>query len=126
MSSTFPMGGLLAQLRPVLNKKASDSRVYPLTVQITIDIPDSLAAQYLPPGKDAARAVMEDALVQAYREERISGRQLMEALGIPTRYDLDGFLKARQVWINYTPEELEQERLVSQALRESRTAQLQG
>jgi len=100
--------------------------VYSLTVQITIDIPDSLAGQYLPPGKDAARAVMEDALVQAYREERISGRQLMEALGIPTRYDLDGFLKARQVWINYTPEELEQERLASQALRDSRTAQLQG
>jgi hypothetical protein len=100
--------------------------VYPLTVQITIDIPDNLAGQYLPPGKDAARAVMEDALVQAHREERISGRQLMEALDIPTRYELDGFLKARQVWIEYTPEELEQERLVSQALRESRAAQLQG
>jgi hypothetical protein len=95
-------------------------------VQITIDIPDDLVGQYLPPGKDAARAVMEDALVQAYREDRISGRQLMEALGIPTRYDLDGFLKARQVWIEYTAEELEQERRVSQALRESRAAQLQG
>lgn len=100
--------------------------MYPLTVQITIDIPDDLAGQYLPSGKDAARAVMEDALVQAYREDRISGRQLMEALGIPTRYELDGFLKARQVWIEYTPEELDRERLVSQALREGRTAQLPG
>jgi predicted nucleic acid-binding protein len=59
-------------------------------VRITIDIPDDLAVQYLPAGKDAAQAVMEDALVQAYREERISARQLMEALGIPTRYELDG------------------------------------
>jgi hypothetical protein len=75
-------------------------------MQITIDIPDDLAGQYLPSGKDAARAVMEDALVQAYREERISGHQLMTALGIPTRYELDGFLKARQVWIEYTPEEM--------------------
>ncbi len=97
-----------------------------VTVQITIDIPDDLAAQYLPSDKDPSRTVIEDALVQAYREDRISGHQLMTALGIPTRYELDGFLKARQVWIEYTPEELEQERLVSQALRESRAAQLQG
>jgi hypothetical protein len=75
-------------------------------VQITIDIPDDLAAQYLPSDKDPSRTVMEDALVQAYREERISGHQLMTALGIPTRYELDGFLKARQVWIEYTPEEM--------------------
>jgi len=75
-------------------------------MQITVNIPDEIAGQYLPAGKDAARAVVEDALVQAYREERISGRQLMEALGIPTRYELDGFLKARQVWIEYTPEEM--------------------
>ncbi len=75
-------------------------------MQITIDIPDDLAAQYLPSDKDPSRTVMEDALVQAYREERISGHQLMTALGIPTRYELDGFLKARQVWIEYTPEEM--------------------
>jgi hypothetical protein len=95
-------------------------------VQITINIPDNLAGQYPPSGKDAARAVMEDALVQAYREGRISGRQLMEALCIPTRYELDDFLKTRQVWIEYTPEELERERLVSRALRDSRGAQLEG
>ena len=94
-------------------------------MQITIDIPDDLASQYIPAGRDASRAVLEDALVQAYREDRISGRQLMEVLGIPTRYELDGFLKSRQVWIEYTPEELEQERLVSQTLRENRAAQLQ-
>lgn len=61
----------------------------------------------------------------AYREDHISGHQLMEVLGIPTRYELDGFLKSRQVWIEYTPEELEQERLASQTLRENRAAQLQ-
>jgi hypothetical protein len=53
---------------------------------------------------------LEDALVQAYRENRISGHQLMTALGIETRYELDGFLKARQVWIEYSLEELEADR----------------
>jgi hypothetical protein len=75
-------------------------------MQVTVEIPDNLAAQVIPAGQDPARALLEDALVQAYRENRVSGRELMEALGIATRYELDGFLKARQVWIEYTPEQM--------------------
>ena len=75
-------------------------------MQVTVNIPDDLVTQLIPAGQDPSRAVLEDALVQAYREDRISGRQLMEALGISTRYELDGFLKARQVWIEYTPEQM--------------------
>jgi hypothetical protein len=84
-------------------------------MQVTLDIPDDLAAQFIPAGQDAARAVLEDALVEAYREDRISGRQLMEALGIETRYELDGFLKARHVYIEYTWDELQRERLAMEA-----------
>jgi hypothetical protein len=79
-------------------------------VQVTVNIPDNLASQLIPAGQDPARAVLEDALVQAYRENRISGHQLQQALGIETRYELDGFLKARQVWIEYSLEELEADR----------------
>jgi hypothetical protein len=75
-------------------------------MQVTVDIPDDLAVQLIPAGQDPARAVLEDALVQAYREDRISGHQLQQALGIETRYQLDGFLKARGVWIEYTPEQM--------------------
>lgn len=85
-------------------------------MQVTVDIPDALASQLIPAGQDPSRAVLEDALVQAYREERISGRQLMEALGIETRYELDGFLKARQVWMEYTPEQMEPDRLVMEQI----------
>jgi hypothetical protein len=81
-------------------------QVYPIAMQVTVNIPDDLAAQLIPAGQDPARAVLEDALVQAYRENRISGHQLQQALGIETRYELDGFLKARQVWIEYTPEQM--------------------
>jgi hypothetical protein len=79
-------------------------------MQVMVEIPDNLAAQVIPAGQDPARALLEDALVQAYRENRVSGRELMEALGIATRYELDGFLKARQVWIGYTLEELDRDR----------------
>jgi hypothetical protein len=81
-------------------------------MQVTVNIPDDLAQQLIPAGQDPARAVLEDALVQAYRENRISRHQLQQALGIETRYELDGFLKARQVWIEYSLEEMERDRAV--------------
>jgi hypothetical protein len=67
-------------------------------------------------GQEPSRALLEDALVQAYREERISGPQLMQALGIETRDELDGFLKARHVYIEYSIEELNREREIMEAL----------
>jgi hypothetical protein len=75
-------------------------------MQVVVDIPDNLAPQLIAAGRNPARSVLEDALVQAYREGRITAGQLMDALGIATRYELDGFLKARQVWIEYTPEQM--------------------
>ena len=75
-------------------------------MQVVVEIPDGLASQLIAVGQNPARAVLEDVLVQAYRGNRISGSQLMEALGIATHYELDGFLKARQVWIEYTPEQM--------------------
>jgi len=75
-------------------------------MQVTVEIPDNLAHQLIPEGQNPARAILEDALVQAYRENKISGHQLMQALGIETRVELDGFLKARNVWIEYTPEQM--------------------
>ena len=85
-------------------------------MQVTLNIPDSLAEQLIPMGQEPSRALLEDALVQAYREERISGPQLMQALGIETRDELDGFLKARHVDIEYSIEELNREREIMEAL----------
>jgi len=88
-------------------------------MQVTVEIPDNLAAQVIPAGQDPARALLEDALVQAYRESRVSGRELMEALGIATRYELDGFLKARAVDHGaYGAEDLEQDIQTMDRLRE--------
>jgi len=45
-------------------------------MQVTLNIPDDLAPRLIPAGHDPARAVLEDALVQACREIRISRHQL--------------------------------------------------
>ena len=77
---------------------------------IKLDIPDDLAPQFTRPGEDLARTVLEDAAVEAYRMRRLTGTQLRRLLGLATRYELDGLLKARRVWSEYTLEDLKCDR----------------
>ena len=75
-------------------------------MQITLEIPDELAATLAPAGQDPTRAALEALGLEAYRQRRISGYQLRTLLGIPSRYELDGFLKEHQVE-KYTAEDFE-------------------
>lgn len=77
---------------------------------ITLDIPDDLTPHFTRPGQDLARTVLQDAAVEAYRTRRVTGSQLRRLLGLATRYELDGLLKARQVWLEYTLENLKRDR----------------
>lgn len=47
--------------------------------------------------------------VGAYRAHRLTGAQLRRLLGIPSRYELDAFLKKRGVWLEYTLEDFRRE-----------------
>ena len=74
-------------------------------MDITVTIPDELARQLIPEGLDPARHALEDMAVAAYRAHRLSGWQVRRLLGIPSRYELDAFLKQRGVWLEYTLED---------------------
>ena len=78
-------------------------------MEITVTIPDDLARQIVPEGLDPARQALEDMAVEAYRAHRLSGSQLRRLLGIPSRYELDAFLKKRGVWLEYTLEDFRRE-----------------
>lgn len=56
--------------------------------------------------QDPARAALEALALEAYRERRLTGYQLRMLLGIPSRYELDGFLKQHRVE-KYTVEDFE-------------------
>jgi hypothetical protein len=66
-------------------------------MRLTIEIPDELAAALASGGSDPARAALEAIGLEAYRERRIGSLQLRTLLGIPSRYELDGFLKAHRI-----------------------------
>ena len=77
-------------------------------MQITVNVPDDLAAPLLPAGEDPARAALQALALQAFRERRLTGYQLRTLLGISSRYELDGFLKEHAIE-KYTAEDFEQD-----------------
>ena len=76
---------------------------------ITLEIPDELARQIIPEGLDPGRQALEDLAVAAYRAHRLTGAQLRRLLGIPSRYELDAFLKERGVSLEYSLDDFRRE-----------------
>jgi hypothetical protein len=60
--------------------------------------------------QDLSRVAFEAIALKAYRERKISTSQLRRLLGFESRYELDGFLKQHEVWLEYTWQDLEQDR----------------
>ena len=92
-----------------------------MVMQITIEIPDDLAATLSASGKDPARAALEAIALDAYRQQRLSGCQLRTLLGVSSRYELDGFLNERQVY-DYTLEDFEKDLAAIRKLRAKQKA----
>jgi predicted HTH domain antitoxin len=88
-------------------------------MQFTVELPDDLASQLIPAGSDPARTALEDMAVAAYRARRLTEHQLATLLGMG-RYELDGFLKEREVWFDLSADDLEQELAAGQKLWQKR------
>lgn len=76
-------------------------------VQITVELPDSVAEQLRASTPDIARRMLEAFAIDGYRSGTLTGRQVREMLCLKSRFDLDPFLKRAGVFREYTDEELE-------------------
>jgi predicted HTH domain antitoxin len=88
-----------------------------------VELPDDLGRQMIPAGRDPARTALEDMAVAAYRAHRLTEYQLATLLGMD-RYELDGFLKERGAWIDYTSDDLQREVEVGERLWKKRQEEL--
>ena len=79
-------------------------------MNLIVEIPDDIAGRMSAAGGDLSRRALEALLAEEYKHDRITKPELQQLLGIETTYDLDGFLKAHDVWIEYTREDAERER----------------
>lgn len=78
-------------------------------MRIWLDLSDDVVKQLGAAGKDLSTVVLEALALDAYRMKRITGHQLRELLNIPSRHELDGFLKHHGVPLEYTLEDFDRE-----------------
>jgi hypothetical protein len=75
-------------------------------MNVVVHIPDALADRF---GGDIPRQALEALGLDAYRAGRLTKAELGRLLAIPTRFELDAFLKAHDVHEPYSLEEIDRE-----------------
>ncbi len=75
-------------------------------MNLTLEIPDDLAGRLNAAGGNLPRRALEAFGLEEYKSGHITKAELRRLLGIGTRNELDGVLKALDVWIDYTIEDL--------------------
>jgi len=90
-------------------------------MQVTFDIPDTLAAELTASGKDPARTALEALLVEGYRNRQIFEGEIKRILGYGTRMQVHALLKEHDVPLNYGVEDLEQDRETLRRMRDRKS-----
>ncbi|MGI8669005.1 MAG: UPF0175 family protein [Aridibacter sp.] len=78
-------------------------------MEVTINLPEDVAKVISANGENIEREVLEATALEGYREGKLSHAQVGRMLGL-SRFETDAFLKAHTIPLNYTIEDLEQDR----------------
>jgi hypothetical protein len=72
-------------------------------------IPDDIANRIPAAGGDLSRGVLDALVAEEYRQGNFHKPDLRRLLGFQTSYEIDRFLKAHEVFEDYSLDDLEQE-----------------
>ncbi len=78
-------------------------------MEVTVQIPDDLAATMRLGGNDLSRRALEALAVGEFRSGHISKPELRRLLNLDTRYQVDSLLRTHGLFEDYTLEDLEHE-----------------
>jgi hypothetical protein len=82
-------------------------------MQVHLDVPEDVARQFAAEPGGITRAALEALAIEGVRSGKLTVHQARQMLGIQSRYEMDGFLKAHGVLLPITMEEV---------VRDSKTA----
>jgi hypothetical protein len=77
-------------------------------MQVTIELPETVASLLPRDGESISRAVLEAILVTAICDAKISRARARQILGV-SRYEMDGLLKRHGAGLDITVDSLEQD-----------------
>lgn len=82
-------------------------------MQVHLDVPEDVVRQFAAEPGGVTRVALEALALEGVRSGKLTIHQARQMLGIPSRYEMDGFLKAHDVLVPITMEDV---------LRDSKTA----
>ena len=85
-------------------------------MEITITIPDDVAARLHNGGENVSRKILEFIAIQGYLSEELTAYDVQKMLGFQSRFEVDAFFKAHGLRRDYTLEDLERERATAAAI----------
>ncbi|NEP14551.1 MAG: UPF0175 family protein [Symploca sp. SIO2C1] len=85
-------------------------------MQITLEIPDHIAAQLADSPETLTRHSLELLAAEAYRQGAIGSGEVGQMLGFASRWDTYDFLQSQQLEPPFTSADLEQDRATLQNL----------
>jgi hypothetical protein len=85
-------------------------------MNLTVEIPDDVAQRLNAVGGDLTRRALEALVAEEYRQGNLEKPDLRRLLGLETSDQIDTFLRAHDVWIDYTLDDLQRERAGLQRL----------
>jgi hypothetical protein len=75
-------------------------------MDVHLEIPEDLARQLASDANGLARAALEAIALEGVRSGNLTVSQARRLLGIHSRYEMDGFLKAHGVFLDLTLEDV--------------------
>jgi hypothetical protein len=66
-------------------------------MQVHFDVPEYIARQFAAEPGGVTRAALEALALEGVRAGKVTAYQARQMLGIPSRYEMDGFLKAHGI-----------------------------
>lgn len=73
---------------------------------VTLDIPDLVASAWCQNATALPAAVLEDAVVEAYRQGKLSTAEVRKVLGHESRWDTEDFLASHDAWPDPSEDEV--------------------
>jgi len=75
-------------------------------MQVRLDVPEDVAKQFAAEPGGITRAALEALAIEGVRSGKLTTHQARQMLGIASRYEMDGFLKAHGVFLPITLEDV--------------------
>ncbi|HEV1284373.1 MAG TPA: UPF0175 family protein [Bryobacteraceae bacterium] len=86
-------------------------------MQVTLEVPEDLAPLLGENPAGLSKAALEALALEGLRSGKISVAQARRLLGIRSRYEMDGFLKAHEIFLPITVEDVERDAATSRSFR---------